>query len=97
MHFRDGHQSASRDGHHWPCAGTLGPWLHEVKLLGELDGGGVREREAAFRRCMVVARLCDEVWLVGGRRTEEMRRIAISARKVSDLLALGPEPPEVEA
>lgn len=75
---------------------VLAPWMHEVELLAEDDADPV-VREAALRRCAVVARLCDEVWLVGGRVTPGMEREAAAARFVRDLTELGEEPPEGEA
>jgi hypothetical protein len=61
--------------------------------LLEAEDPDPAKRETALRKVATVARLADEVWLVGGRVTEAMRRAAVAGRAVRDMTELGPEPP----
>ena len=75
----------------------IAPWLTPVELFAaDADDDHEARELGLLRDCAVVAR-CDELWLVGGRISEGMRREAAAAARaglvVTDLTGLGKEPP----
>ena len=75
----------------------IAPWLTPVELFAADADDDAAARELGLTRdCAVVAK-CDELWLVGGRISDGMRREWVTAMergvKVQDLTGLGDEPP----
>ena len=75
----------------------IAPWITPVELFAVDEDGDPAAREFWLARdCAVVAK-CDELWLVGGRISDGMRREWVTAMergvRVQDLTGLGAEPP----
>lgn len=73
---------------------VLANWIIDCELYDNNT-----DYEASLQRDEEIACRCDEVWLVGGRISEGMRREANAAENagvtVVDLTKMGYEPPEV--
>lgn len=76
---------------------VVAPWLYQVHAFGDFANTTSELREDARRRCITAAQLCDEVWLVGGPVTEDMRAQGHGAQVLRDFSDLGKEPPEARS